>query len=56
MIQFEQNWGEIWTKMIRFEQIWLDLGKIKIVHPQKHSISYGDGSKQPSRDNYRKTP
>jgi len=26
---------------VKFGQIWLDLGKIKILHPQKLSISYG---------------
>jgi len=31
--KFEQNSGEIWTKVIKFR-------KIKILHPQKHSISY----------------
>jgi len=31
----------IWAKLIRFGQIWLDLSKIKILHLQKHSISYG---------------
>jgi len=25
----------------KFEQKWSDLGKIKTLHPQKHSISYG---------------
>jgi len=24
-----------------FGRKWLDLGKIKLLHPQKHSISYG---------------
>jgi len=32
-------------KLIRFGQIWLKLGKIKILHPQKHSITYGYGHK-----------
>jgi len=27
--------------MIRFWQILIDLGKIKILHPPKHRISYG---------------
>jgi len=35
--------GKIWAKVIRFEQILLDLGKIKILHPQTHSIFYGYG-------------
>jgi len=34
-----------WAKLIRFGQIWLDLGKIKILHLPKHSISYGYGYK-----------
>jgi len=38
---FWENWLK--AKVIRFEQIWLDLGKIKILHPQKHSIIYGYG-------------
>jgi len=25
----------------KFGQTWFELGKIKILHPQKHSISYG---------------
>jgi len=29
---------EIWAKVIRFGQIWLDLGKIKIFHLQNHSL------------------
>jgi len=32
--------GKIEAKVIRFEQIRLNLGKIKILHPQEHSISY----------------
>jgi len=51
---FGQIWakfGQIWVKFIwaklgkslRFGRIWLDLGKIKILHPQKHSTSYGYG-------------
>jgi len=28
--------GKIWAKRLRFWQIWVDLGKIKISHPQKH--------------------
>jgi len=32
-----------------FIQNWLDLGKIKILHPQKHSISYGYGTRIQSR-------
>jgi len=39
-----QSWGEIWARVIRFGQIWLDLGQIKIFNPQKHSISYGYAS------------
>jgi len=33
-----QNLGKIEAK---FGQIWLDLGKIKTLHPQKHSFSDG---------------
>jgi len=43
--------GKIWSKLrrnlgkieVKFGQKWLDLGKIKILHPQKHSISFGYG-------------
>jgi len=35
--------GEFGQKWLIFGQIWLDLGKIKILHPQKDSISYGYG-------------
>jgi len=33
-----QNLGKIEAK---FGQKWFDLGKIKILHPQKHLFSYG---------------
>jgi len=33
------------AKLNRFGQKWLDLGNIKILHPQKHSISYGYANK-----------
>jgi len=39
-MKFGKILGKIWAKVFRFEQIWLDLGKIKILHPQKHSIFY----------------
>jgi len=38
------NWGKIWQKVIRLWQIWLSLGKIKLLHTQKYSICYGYGS------------
>jgi len=45
---FFENWldlEKIWLNLdkikAKFGQNWLDLGKIKILHPQKHSISYG---------------
>jgi len=45
LIRFGSNMSKIWVKFgqewLRFGQIWLDLGKFKILHPQKHSISYG---------------
>jgi len=34
--------GQNWVKVIRFGKMWLDLGKIEILHSQKHSISYGN--------------
>jgi len=38
-------WAELWRNLdkieAKFGQKWLDLGKIKILHPQKHSIFYG---------------
>jgi len=45
------KFGWIWAKLkrnlgkieVKFGQKWLYLGKIKILHPQKHSISYGYG-------------
>jgi len=40
-VKFGKIWGKIWAKVIEFEQIWL--AKIKILHPQKHSIFYGYG-------------
>jgi len=44
-----EKFGWIWKNLrrnlgksdITFEQIWLDLGKIKILHPQKYSTSHG---------------
>jgi len=38
--QIRAKFERIWAKGLRFGQIWLDLGKIKILHPQKHPISY----------------
>jgi len=46
--RFGQNYGKIWAKLKRnlgksdwdWEN-WLDLGKIKILHPKTYSISYG---------------
>jgi len=32
-----------WEKLVSPGQVWLDLGKIKILHPKKHSIPYGYG-------------
>jgi len=41
LVRFWQNLGKIEAKIWpRFCQIWLDLDKIKILHPQKLSISY----------------
>jgi len=34
--------------VIRFGKIWLDFGKIKILHPQKHSIPKGYGNNNTS--------
>jgi len=34
LIRFGQNSGEIWAQVIRF-------GQNQVLHPQKHSISYG---------------
>jgi len=31
----------------KFRQMWLHLGKVEILHPQKHSNSYGDGEATP---------
>jgi len=42
--RFGQNWSEICAKVFGIGKIWLDLGKIKILHPQKYSISYGYAS------------
>jgi len=42
--KFGQKWpdlSKVEVKFTRFRQIWLDSGKIKILHPQKHSITYG---------------
>jgi len=33
-MKFGKIRGKMWAKVIRFEQIWLDFGKIKILHPQ----------------------
>jgi len=48
LTRFGQNWVEVWAELDRnlgnsnrFDQVWLDLGKIKILHPKKHPISYG---------------
>jgi len=38
---FGQDWSKIWEKVNRFGQILFDLGKIKTLQPQKHSISNG---------------
>jgi len=46
---FRKNWGEIWAKVNRFGQIWLDLDKIKILHPQTHSMSYGHDKAWPMK-------
>jgi len=43
LTRFEQIWldlRKLGQKWLRLMQIWLDLGKIKILHLQKHSISY----------------
>jgi len=34
LIKFEHNWGEICAKVIRLGQSWLDLSKIKTLHPK----------------------
>jgi len=39
LIRFGQNFGKI---NVKFGKIWSDLGKIKTLHLQKHSISYGN--------------
>jgi len=40
-----QIWPKFWQIWVKFRQIWIkfrqNLGEIKILHPQKHSISYG---------------
>jgi len=41
--KFEKICGKIWAKVIRLEQILLDLGKIKILHSQNYLIFYGYG-------------
>jgi len=40
LVEFGRNLGKIKVKL---GKKWIDLGKIKILHPQKHSISYGYG-------------
>jgi len=42
LVRFWRNLGKIEEK---FGEKWLDFGKIKILRPQKHSISYGYASK-----------
>jgi len=39
LVRFEQIWLDVGKIKATFRQKWLDLGKIKIVHPQKYSIS-----------------
>jgi len=35
------KFDKIWVNLLKFWVITQNLGKIKILHPQKHSISYG---------------